>query len=108
MPLPGNQLHVPVGTYVFVKMYTTTSDWTVTIRLDSCYTRLANSSLNNLQYFLIKNGCAMDSNTHLISQSAHETRFVFKDFDYTNSHEGIDVTCDATFCSASDVSRQCT
>ncbi|XP_052794515.1 deleted in malignant brain tumors 1 protein-like [Mya arenaria] len=108
MPLPGNPLHVPVDTYVYVKMYTTTSDWTVAMRVDSCYTRPANSSSNSLQYFLIKNGCEMDSNTHLISQSAHETRFVFKDFEYTNSHEGIDVTCDATFCSANDVSRQCT
>ncbi|XP_052791896.1 deleted in malignant brain tumors 1 protein-like [Mya arenaria] len=108
MPLPGNPLHVPVGTDVYVKVFTTTSDWTVKMRVHSCFTRPANSASNNLEYFLIKNGCEMDSNTHLISQSAHETRFVFKDFEYTSSHEGIDVECDTTFCSSHDYSRQCT
>ena len=50
----------------------------------------------------------MDTNTHIISQSTHETRFVFSDFEYVNYHEGIDVYCDAIFCSANDYSQQCT
>ncbi|KAH3842072.1 hypothetical protein DPMN_115560 [Dreissena polymorpha] len=52
--------------------------------------------------------CEVDTNTHLISQSTHETRFLFKDFEYTSDHQGIHVMCDATFCSTSDYSRQCT
>lgn len=49
----------------------------------------------------------MDTNTHIISQSTHETRFVFQDFEYTSNHEGIDVMCDAIFCNSTDYSRQC-
>lgn len=105
--LPGNPLQVNVGDKVYVKVFTTTSDWTVKMRVHTCYTKPSQLSPDHLKYFLIQNGCEVDTNTHLISQSAHETRFVFQDFEYTTSHEGIHVFCDAVFCGSSDYSRQC-
>ncbi|XP_052276800.1 deleted in malignant brain tumors 1 protein-like [Dreissena polymorpha] len=107
-PIPSNPLRVPVGTDVYVKVFTQATDWTVKMRVHTCYTKPSPTSPDNLRYNLIQNGCEVDANTHLISQSTHETRFVFKDFEYTSDHQGIHVMCDATFCSTSDYSRQCT
>ncbi|XP_052803114.1 deleted in malignant brain tumors 1 protein-like [Mya arenaria] len=107
IPIYGNPLQVPVGTDVYVKVFVSSSDWSTKMRVHSCYTKPSRNSPNNLTYYLIKDGCVEDVNTRLISQSTHETRFVFQDFEYTANHEGIDVMCDATFCSASDVSSKC-
>ncbi|KAH3741464.1 hypothetical protein DPMN_048189, partial [Dreissena polymorpha] len=78
------------------------------MRVHTCYTKPSPTSPDHLRYNLIQNGCEVDTNTHMISQSTHETRFLFKDFEYTSDHQGIHVMCDATFCSTSDYSRQCT
>ncbi|XP_052276796.1 deleted in malignant brain tumors 1 protein-like isoform X2 [Dreissena polymorpha] len=107
-PVPSNPLRVPVGTDVYVKVFTQATDWTVKMRVHTCYTKPSPTSPDHLRYNLIQNGCEVDTNTHLISQSTHETRFLFKDFEYTSDHQGIHVMCDATFCSTSDYSRQCT
>jgi len=52
--------------------------------------------------------CEVDPNTHTISQTTHETRFVFQDFEYTSDHSGIDVRCTASFCGVKDHSSKCT
>lgn len=103
----GNPVHVAVGSKVYVKVFTTSSDWTVKMRVHTCYTKPTPSAPDHLKYEMIKNGCEMDVNTHIISQSAHETRYVFEDFEYTSNHEGIYVYCDTVFCRSSDYSRQC-
>ncbi|KAK3590907.1 hypothetical protein CHS0354_020885 [Potamilus streckersoni] len=51
--------------------------------------------------------CETDANTHYISQSTHETKFMFRDFEYTSNSEGLYLYCDATFCETSDYSNQC-
>ncbi|XP_052770931.1 CUB and zona pellucida-like domain-containing protein 1 [Mya arenaria] len=107
-PLPGNPIHLPTGTDVYVKVFTLSSDWTVKMHVHTCYTRPINVLSDDQNYFLIQNGCEMDANTHILSQTAHETRFVFKDFVYTSDGAGIKVKCDVTFCDSHDVSRQCT
>ncbi|KAK3599691.1 hypothetical protein CHS0354_037162 [Potamilus streckersoni] len=53
------------------------------------------------------NRCEADVNTHYISQSTHETKFIFRDFEYTSNHEGLYLYCDATFCETSDYSNEC-
>ena len=55
-PVPGYPLHVPVGTEVYVKVYTTTPDWDVKMKLQSCYARPYENSPDHLQFYLIKNG----------------------------------------------------
>ncbi|XP_053399313.1 deleted in malignant brain tumors 1 protein-like [Mercenaria mercenaria] len=105
--IQGNPIHVAVGTKVYVKVYSTTSDWTIKMKVHTCYTKPTATASDHLKYEIIKNGCEMDSNTHIISQSSHETRFVFEDFEYTSNHEGLYVFCDAIFCRSSDYSRQC-
>ncbi|KAH3842061.1 hypothetical protein DPMN_115549 [Dreissena polymorpha] len=107
-PISSNPLRLPVGTDVYVKVFTQATDWTVKMRVHTCYTKPSPTSPDHLRYNLIQNGCEVDTNTHLISQSTHETRFVFQDFEYTSNHQGIHVMCDATFCSTFDYSRQCT
>jgi len=56
----------------------------------------------------ILNRCEVDRNTHIISQSTHETTFVFQDFEYDNNPEGLEIQCKATFCETSDYSPSCT
>lgn len=105
--ISGNPLHVTVGEKVYAKVYTTTPDWSVKMRAHTCYAKPSQYSPDHMKFYLIQNGCEVDTNTHIISQSAHETRFVFQDFEYTSNHEGIYVFCDAVFCSSHDYSRQC-
>jgi hypothetical protein len=45
--------------------------------------------------------CEVDTNTHLLSQTDHETKFVFKVFDTTSTHD-VSVKCDAILCDMSD------
>jgi len=52
----GSPLHVPAGTDVYVKVFTTTDDWTVKMRLHSCFATPATSGDQNLTYFLIRDG----------------------------------------------------
>ncbi|XP_060553296.1 pancreatic secretory granule membrane major glycoprotein GP2-like [Ruditapes philippinarum] len=105
--ISGNPIHVAVGNKVYVKVFTTSSDWTIKMRVHTCYTKPSATASDSFKFEMIKNGCEMDSNTHIISQSSHETRFVFEDFEYTSNHEGLYVYCDAMFCRSSDYSRQC-
>ncbi|XP_060579925.1 pancreatic secretory granule membrane major glycoprotein GP2-like [Ruditapes philippinarum] len=105
--ISGNPIHVAVGNKVYVKVFTTSSDWTIKMRVHTCYTKPSANASDSFKFEMIKNGCEMDSNTHIISQSSHETRFVFEDFEYTSNHEGLYVYCDAMFCRSSDYSRQC-
>ncbi|XP_060591027.1 deleted in malignant brain tumors 1 protein-like isoform X2 [Ruditapes philippinarum] len=105
--IQGHPLQVSVGSDVYVKVFTETSDWSVKMRVHTCYTKPTPNAQEHMRYYIIKNGCEMDKNTHIISQSSHETRFIFQDFEYTSNHEGIYVYCDAIFCSSSDYSNQC-
>ncbi|KAH3801152.1 hypothetical protein DPMN_154798 [Dreissena polymorpha] len=51
----------------------------------------------------------MDANTHFLSQTDHETRFVFQAFQMTGPDPRLYIKCDATLCDTSDVtsSQQC-
>ncbi|XP_053382873.1 uncharacterized protein LOC123541463 isoform X2 [Mercenaria mercenaria] len=107
-PTSGSPLQVPVGTNVFVKSYVRDVDWTIKMRLHSCYTTTSAGS-NNMKYYLIKNGCEVDANTHLLSQTDHETKLVFQTFEMTGIHGDLYIKCDAVFCDTSDSasSQQC-
>ncbi|XP_060564662.1 uncharacterized protein LOC132723877 [Ruditapes philippinarum] len=94
--ISGNPIRVPVGTNVFVKSFITDVDWTMKMRLHTCY-----MTIQGGKYYLIKNGCEVDTNTHLLSQTDHETKFVFKVFDTTSTHD-VSVKCDAILCDMSD------
>ncbi|XP_045187537.2 deleted in malignant brain tumors 1 protein-like [Mercenaria mercenaria] len=103
----GNPLHAEIGSHVYVKVFTTATDWNIRMRVHTCYTKPTEHAHDHMKYFLIKDGCEVNTNTHIISQSTHATRFVFDSFEYSNSHEGIYMFCDALFCDSSDWSAQC-
>ncbi|KAH3837194.1 hypothetical protein DPMN_110574 [Dreissena polymorpha] len=105
--IPGNPLHASVGGTIYVKVYTTVNDWSIKMRLHSCYTKPWQNSNSTSDYMLINDGCEVDGNTHIMSQSTHETTFMFQDFEYTGNPEGLDVYCNATFCQASDFTPTC-
>ncbi|XP_052220857.1 uncharacterized protein LOC127837645 isoform X2 [Dreissena polymorpha] len=106
--ISGNPLDVKTGAHVFVKTFVQKVDWTVKMRLHSCYTVPTLNSYD-ARYYLINNGCEMDANTHFLSQTDHETRFVFQAFQMTGPDPRLYIKCDATLCDTSDVtsSQQC-
>ncbi|XP_060570797.1 deleted in malignant brain tumors 1 protein-like [Ruditapes philippinarum] len=106
--ISGNPLKVVLGENVFVKVYTTLPDWDTKMILDTCYTRPSGTNTSAMDVTLIKQGCEVDRNTHIISQSTHETRFLYKDFKYFNNNGGLDMFCNASFCHTSDFSARCT
>ncbi|XP_060579997.1 CUB and zona pellucida-like domain-containing protein 1 [Ruditapes philippinarum] len=77
------------------------------MRLHTCFTKPNANATNDKDIILISNGCEVDSSTHIISQSTHETSFVFTDFEYLTNDEGLDIICNATFCDARDYSAEC-
>ncbi|XP_045164170.2 zona pellucida sperm-binding protein 2-like [Mercenaria mercenaria] len=105
--LPGNPVQTNVGDDVYVKVFTTATDWNIKMRLHTCYTKPTEAAAN-MVYYIIKDGCEVDSNTHIMSQSTHETRFVFQDFVYFSNREGLNIHCNATFCETKDFSPGCT
>ncbi|XP_053391824.1 uncharacterized protein LOC128554583 [Mercenaria mercenaria] len=105
--IAGNPIHASIGDDIYVKVFTSAADWTVKMRLHTCYTKPTDDAGDDMTYFIIKNGCEVDSNTHIISQSTHETRFVFQDFGYSTNKEGLNIYCNATFCETKDYSPGC-
>ncbi|WAR17316.1 hypothetical protein MAR_031910 [Mya arenaria] len=84
--IKGNPVEVHTGDNVYVKVFTTIADWSMKLRLHSC---------------------EVDKYTHIMSQSTHETTFMFQDFEYSSDLEGLDVFCNATLCDTSDFTPRC-
>ncbi|CAC5405245.1 unnamed protein product [Mytilus coruscus] len=55
----------------------------------------------------LKLRCPVDRNTFITSQSTHETRFHFQDFEYAGHPDSMLVHCNATFCKSNDYSSEC-
>lgn len=55
-PIPGNPLHVAVGTPVYVKVFTMTTDWNLKMVVNNCYTKPTPGSPDNTKYLIIRNG----------------------------------------------------
>jgi hypothetical protein len=51
--------------------------------------------------------CCTESNTKIISQGVHETKFSFNDFEFHNSKDNVYVECNATFCQKYDKTPAC-
>lgn len=61
----------------------------------------------NISVFLFS--CEVDTNTHILSQTDHETKFVFRIFEMTGHKGDVGIKCEATICDTSDAlsSKQC-
>ncbi|XP_060085476.1 deleted in malignant brain tumors 1 protein-like [Ylistrum balloti] len=103
----GNPLTVGIGEDIYVSVTTPLSDYDVKMRVESCYTLPSRGAGNHLKYYLIQNGCNSDVNTHVIYLSSHETRFVFRDFEYSTNQDNLYLFCTATFCNVTDYSSVC-
>ncbi|VDI13198.1 pancreatic secretory granule membrane major glycoprotein GP2 [Mytilus galloprovincialis] len=96
-----------VGDVVYVKVQTSMHDYDVKMRLSDCYTKPSEHASTIYTYYLIQNGCPVDRNTFVTSQSTHETRFHFQDFEYAGHPDSMFVHCNATFCKSNDYSSEC-
>ncbi|XP_053400627.1 uncharacterized protein LOC123559084 [Mercenaria mercenaria] len=106
--IPDSPIYAAIGSRVYVKVFSTTPDWSTTMKVNTCYTKPEVDAPDHLKYYFIKNGCEMDASTHIIAQTTHETRFVFVYFEYMDRHnKGLYVFCDAIFCRTSDMAAQC-
>ncbi|WAR04173.1 hypothetical protein MAR_019542 [Mya arenaria] len=82
-PIAGNPLQVSIGTDIYIKVFTPAADWSTEMRLKSCYVKPARNSTEHLTSYLIKDGCEVDVNTHLIW--CQHMRLVLY-FDDSNTH----------------------
>ncbi|CAC5405250.1 unnamed protein product [Mytilus coruscus] len=96
-----------VGDVVYVKVQTNMHDYDIKMRLSDCYTKPSEHASTIYTYYLIRNGCPVDRNTFVTSQSTHETRFHFQDFEYAGHPDSMFVHCNATFCKSIDYSAEC-
>ena len=65
------------------------------------------TSQYSLIFSLLFFRCPVDRNTFVTSQSTHETRFHFQDFEYAGHPDSMFVHCNATFCKSNDYSSEC-
>ncbi|XP_033725598.1 deleted in malignant brain tumors 1 protein-like isoform X2 [Pecten maximus] len=105
--MPGNPLTVSIGQDIYVSVTTPLSDYDVKMRVESCYTLPSPTAGDQLKFYLIKNGCTSDTNTRVQYLSSHETRFVFRDFEYSTNQDDLYLFCTATFCNVTDYSSAC-
>ncbi|XP_061178331.1 oncoprotein-induced transcript 3 protein-like [Saccostrea echinata] len=96
-----------VGEKVYVRAYSDDKDSHSKTRLSNCYTTPALSTDPNMVYFIIKNGCVIDPNAILLSQSAHETHFAFQYFEYASNEGSLELHCTATVCQTNELSPAC-
>ena len=54
--IPGNPLHVRVGTFIYVKVYTPAPGWTIKMVVKNCYTQMSNNATDESRFYLIQNG----------------------------------------------------
>ena len=80
--LQGNPLHVQVGQDVYVKVFSATSDWTVKMRLHTCYMKPDPNAGDHLNFYIIIDGLEIlkISNVFYINVLCH---FIFM-FYWTN------------------------
>ncbi|OWF54227.1 CUB and zona pellucida-like domain-containing protein 1 [Mizuhopecten yessoensis] len=106
--LTGSSLTVNIGDDIYVSVTTPLSDSDVKIRVESCYTLPSLSAGDEFKLYLIRNGCSSDVNTHVRNTSSHETRFVFRDFEYSGrNQDDLYLFCTVTFCNVTDHSSAC-
>lgn len=58
-------------------------------------------------FFFYHFRCPTDSTTHIISQTKHETTFVFSSFEFQTNKDNVFVECSTTFCLTGDNSVAC-
>lgn len=105
--ISGPPLHIKVGDTVYVKAFMPSKETDVKLVLRSCYMAPQVNATDTLKYFIIKNGCVTDPNTHIISYSQHEVRFVFQEIEYSINPEGLDIFCQSSLCDVTDYSTRC-
>ena len=64
----GNPLHVSVGDKVYVKVFTTTPDWTVKMRVHTCYTKPSQYAADYMKFYLVRNGLVIFHTFHTQSK----------------------------------------
>ncbi|OWF54229.1 CUB and zona pellucida-like domain-containing protein 1 [Mizuhopecten yessoensis] len=103
----GNPLTVHIREDIYVSVTTPLSDYDVKMSVETCYTLPSPGAGDKLKLYLIKNGCTSDVSAHIIYRSSHETRFVFRDFEYSVDQDNLYLFCTAKFCNVTDYSSAC-
>lgn len=54
--IPGDPIHATIGDTIYVKVFTSATDWTIKMRLHTCYTKPDDNARDEMTYFIIKDG----------------------------------------------------
>ncbi|XP_052085109.1 uncharacterized protein LOC127722254, partial [Mytilus californianus] len=95
--------------HLFFQSTTLTIDFIIRDYKRSTYECNALSAINRTCFIdnSVTTICPVDRNTFVTSQSTHETRFHFQDFEYAGHPDSMFVHCNATFCKSNDYSSEC-
>ncbi|XP_033744380.1 oncoprotein-induced transcript 3 protein-like [Pecten maximus] len=105
--MDNSLLLADIGEDIYVKLTTHVTSTDVKMRLDSCYTLPSPGAAENFKFYIIRNACVTDINTRVLYTSPHETKFMFRDFEYSTDHDNLYLYCTATFCNRTDHSYVC-
>ncbi|KAL3887262.1 hypothetical protein ACJMK2_027206 [Sinanodonta woodiana] len=105
--ITGEPISAKTGDEVYVKVLLNSNDINTKMIVRSCYAKPTPNADQASTYYLIKNGCEAEPDTHILSQGIHETRFVFSAFEFPTNHNSVYIYCDASYCKTSDISPQC-
>ncbi|XP_033757248.1 deleted in malignant brain tumors 1 protein-like [Pecten maximus] len=105
--IQGNPITTHIGDNVYVKVVVNTNDPEVKMRLNTCVAKPTADAGPALTYPLIANGCVVDQDTTILSQSSHETKFLFNAFEFPANHNSVVVSCNATFCRTDELTSRC-
>lgn len=79
--------------------------WNVSMHLRQCVARPQPGS--NTTYTLIRDGCAVDSETFIVFSTHNNTLFHFKAFEFYSGYSTVYIDCDVNYCAPLDDSPAC-
>ncbi|XP_071336408.1 CUB and zona pellucida-like domain-containing protein 1 isoform X2 [Trachinotus anak] len=99
---------VTLNQNMFVQVDLRRGDSSLVLFLDTCVTSPSPHDFQTRPYYLVRNGCRMDSSYHpYISGTRAYARFTFKSFKFLRATESVYIQCKVLICQASDYNSRC-
>ncbi|XP_024153133.1 deleted in malignant brain tumors 1 protein isoform X1 [Oryzias melastigma] len=99
---------VVLNEYLYVQVNLRRGDSTLVLFIDTCVTSPSPFDFHSRPYFLVKDGCSVDSTYYSISSGSRPyARFRFKAFQFLRATDHVYMQCKVIICPASDYNSRC-
>ncbi|KAK5854182.1 hypothetical protein PBY51_015274 [Eleginops maclovinus] len=99
---------VTLNQNMYVQVDLRRGDNNLVLYLDTCVTSPSPNDFQNRSYYLVRNGCTVDSTYYSYVSGTHPyARFTFKAFQFLRATESVYIQCKVLVCSASDKNSRC-